>query len=322
MAVISVEELFPGRRGSDGIERRLKHTRVFEVITDDPNDDDTIAGAGPGIPRNGEFHPNNPFAVMVDIQADNSSDSPNIWLVVCEYSTDVPREQSREAGGYSPSGQSQPGGKEGNPLAREDDPRFWAPKYRVDWEQSQEIAFETVLGGEPELESIAWPWGNRICNAVGDPFDPPPMKEVSYPVVTIEKNYPIGDPLLSLDTQREWQNVLNLDTWKGIEPGLLKLCKFNIVYDIHNGIPYGKITFGMKMNWLGWDLRLINRGYRFIENFFIDPNPKLIDRPLGSGVFPTEPTNLFDQGILPDGDPLQFLNFGIYRYKNYSALGL
>lgn len=328
MAVVSVEELFPGRRGSDGIERKLKHTRVFEVITDDPADDETIAGAGVGIPRNGDLHPNNPFAVMVAISADNSDETPLIWLVVCEYDTELPGNQAREAGGYDASGQSQVGGQgssagtPGNPLARDDNPLDRPATFRIVWEQTQKIATETVLGGEPEGVDIAWPHGTQICNGVGDPFDPPPMKDTAHPIITIEKNYPIGHSLLALSEQLLWQNAINLGEWRGCPEGTLRIVGMDIVYSVENSIEFGRITFRMKGEVDGHDLVLVNQGFRHVPNAFVSTVPELIDQPLGSGAYPDKATPLKDDHILPPGDPLHYLRFGVYLYKDFDGLGI
>jgi hypothetical protein len=92
MAVIYVEELWDGRTGEDGIERKRKYTRRFEVRTNNAADDGTVAagaGAGAGaralgLPGNGDAYPNDAFALVVSIRPDQSADDPTLWYVTVE----------------------------------------------------------------------------------------------------------------------------------------------------------------------------------------------------------------------------------------------
>ncbi len=101
MSVISVEELWSGGRPArDGIERIREYTRRFEVITDDANDDGTVAGgpeaAALGMPRNGDSYPNDPDAVMIDISG-RCTEAPTIWEFDCQYSSKIPDDLARES---------------------------------------------------------------------------------------------------------------------------------------------------------------------------------------------------------------------------------
>lgn len=336
MAVTLCKELFPGRKGSDGIERKLKHTRIFEVITDDPNDDDYIAGAGDGvtIPRNGDIHPNNPYAVMVAISADQDDETPYRWIVVCEYDTEMPTSQAREAGGYDASGQSQAGGQgsssasPGNPLARDDNPLDRPPEWETDWEESQVVAQFSRSGREPDTfdGTIIWPFGSRICNSAGLPFDPPPMKPSGTATVTVSKNYPIGHALLALNAQRDWMNAINQGDWKGLPEGMGRIAGMKLKYSIENGIPFCRITFRIKISDEDWghDLNLLDHSY--VERWADDSLHK-IDLPQGSGIFPDTPQRLNGNGIRLDDPALLshddvFLRFGVFKFKDFADLEL
>lgn len=331
MAVILCKELFPGRRGSDGIERKLKHTRVFEVLTDDPLDDDYIAGAGDGvtIPRNGDIHPNNPYAVMVSITADQDDETPYRWVVVCEYDTELPRAQAREAGGYDASGASQVGGQgsspgtTGNPLARDDDPLARPAMWRVSHETTQEVVTRCKSGFKPDDNdpTIVWNWGLVICNTAGYPFDPPPMVEASQTVITITKNYPIGHTLLSLSSQTDYIHHINAAEWKGLAAYTVRITGMDIEYSVENGIEFGRITFQLKHRWEGWNLELLDCGY--YETDFGGGETFELDVPEGSGKPPNEPQLLDGAGFRKaPGDPPVFLEFGIYEIADFDDLGL
>lgn len=327
MAVISCKELFPGRKGSDGIERKLKHTRVFEVLTDDPLDDDYIAGAGDGvtIPRNGDIHPNNPFAVMVSITADQDDESPTRWIVVCEYDTELPLSQARESGGFDANGESVLGGQAGNPLARADNPLDRPAQWSFEWEQVQAVAEYSREDGSGSPDNfdgtITWPFGTRICNSAGLPFDPPPMYEDSQPVATVIKNYPVGHPILLLAAQSTWKNAVNNAEWKGFAAGTARIAGMGFTYATENGITFGRMTWRIKFTdraW-GWDLNLMDVGY---VQRLADDSLKKIDIPQGSGIFPDTPQKLNGNGLYYDSTGEISLRFGIYKPMDFTDLEL
>lgn len=341
MAVTLCKELFPGRRGSDGIERKLKHTRVFEVLTDDPNDDDYIAGAGDGstIPRNGDIHPNNPFAVMVNITANQDEESPYRWIVVCEYDTELPTSQARESGGYDSTGGSQVGGQgssagtPGNPLARDDDPTARPTRFSNATEKTQEIAVRSIVAKTPDIydAGITWNWGQAIVNSAGLRFDPPAMKRASYTAITAVKNYPIGHTILSLDTQESYRDHVNGDVWYGREVGTCLIDSINVDYDTENSISFGRVTFVILYKPFkresdniidgGWNLRLLDCG--FYEFDLAQTLEFLLDVPEGSGIPPNEPQLLDGSGFRnPPGDAPVYLEFGVYDDALFNDLGL
>ncbi len=316
MAVVHVEELWPGRGGKDGIEKKFTHTRIFEVKTDDPADDEMTAGAAEGLPRNGDAHPNNDRAAMIDIDCQNSDDDPTLWLVVCTYSTEIPGNQARETAGYDPtSGASIPtgGGGEGtDPYQRAENPLDRPATYRVDWESTTEICTEGTFGA-------------AIKNSAGDPFDPPPQVEVSYPVITIEKNYPIGDPILNLDVQDEYQDAVNLDAWHGIDAGKCRFVGLNVIYGFENGVRFGRVTFRIKIRKKGWLLRLVDCGFREFVPGSLTPPPADKMEPIRDehGVEVAQPVPLDGAGRkLTPGAALVYLEFSIYTEKLYAPLGL
>lgn len=94
MAVIEVAKLFEGRGGQDTFEKHRTYTRVYEVHTDDIEDDEAIVAEGNidgvAVPRLGEEFESDTDAVVVTVDAQQSSESPFIWLVTIEYDSDPP----------------------------------------------------------------------------------------------------------------------------------------------------------------------------------------------------------------------------------------
>lgn len=94
MAATSVALLFTGRGGKDTRDNHRTYTRVYEVITDDPADDEQIvsnaSAGGTTVPLPGDPLDTDPGAVVVSIDFQQSDDDPQIWYATCEYDTDPP----------------------------------------------------------------------------------------------------------------------------------------------------------------------------------------------------------------------------------------
>jgi hypothetical protein len=309
MAVISCEQIFEGRNGGESSGRVLKHTRVYEVITDDDNDDENTVGLASGLPLMGEPLDTSPSATLTDIEPSQSSDSPRIWYVTCNYNSDLPNDQAAEVAGPDETGASV---AQANPTEREENPTNRPPVYRIESEKSKEV--------------VEYDWnGTAITNSAGDPFFPPLEAEVSYPVIVIERNYPIGSPILDLGTQALYYDAVNSVAWRGIAPKLLKIEKIGVSYDFENGVAFGRVTFNIKLNWKNWHSKPADMGFNWIQG----GKQVRIDIPEGTGQWATEPQLLDGNGQRLNGNdgqigvlPPVFLDFQIYREIDYAALGI
>lgn len=302
MAVVSVEQLFEGRSGSDNLERKRDYVQTWEVLTDDDQDDATVAGGTALLPRNGESHPNDPWAVMVAIDPVQDSASPRRWIVTCRFSSSVPTDQQREAltydssgvpsenAGYSTGGGT---GGGGNQMSREDNPLDRPAQISMTWEKASEVLRRDQAG-------VA------IKNSAGDPFDPPPMVERSYPVLTIKKNIPLTSDFLKIENQVDYQEAINSDTPWGRTEGTLTFSDIEYSSEIENGIAYAAASLRIRVRWQGWDLELVDAGHRESAAnggrwFGKDPE---------TGATPDAPRMLDGAGAeLPQGDPLEVLTF-------------
>lgn len=94
MAAIEVSLLFTGRGGKDTFDKHRTYSRVFEVITNDPTDEENVVGNalvdGVGIPSLGAVLETDTDAVVVSIDCQQSDDDPSLWHVTVEYDTDPP----------------------------------------------------------------------------------------------------------------------------------------------------------------------------------------------------------------------------------------
>lgn len=307
MAVTEVHELFPGRDGGDNLDRKRDYTRVFEVRTDDPQDDAFTAGAGTGsdIPRNGEPHPSDPDAIMVRIRAVQSSADDTLWEVTCEYSSDIPEEQGREALAHttdgtpeenpnSSTGGSSGTGGSGDTIVREIDPRNRPAQVSVRWEQTQEILRKDING-------VA------ITNSAVRPYDPAPTWERSYPVYTVTKNVSLNSEVLNLFHQEAYMEAVNSDEPWGFGAGILRVMALEWHSQVENGVAFAVVTLSLKFKWDGWKLKLADVGFHDIDGNKIGQDPKTL-------AFPTDPVPLDGEGFeLAAGLPVEFQEWEIYR---------
>ncbi len=310
MAVISCEQIFDGRRGKESTGRKLEHTQIWEVITDDDADDENTVGLAPELPVMGDPHPNSPSATMVDADASQSSESPRLWYVTCNFSSSLDKDHAKEVAGPNDDGESV---ETANPTDREENPLNRPATYKVESEQTTEIA-------EYDFN------GDAIVNSAGEPFDPPAQVEVSYPMIVVEKNFPIGHPILALNIQSLYYDCTNDDVWRGIPIGQLRIVKIGCVYDFENGVAFGRVTFNMKLKWKGWKLKIVDCGFNWIQGGEL----KQIDVPKdGDGKAPETPQPLDGNGQRLNGNvgqigtlPLVFREFQIYRGLAYATLGI
>lgn len=126
MAIVSVEPLFEGRGASQDWERKVTSPRLFEVVVDDVNDGEpeVTQAVDPNdstkrIPGFGDLHPNISNCIVVGFDADNSDDTPYIWIVKVLYDSHPSTPAAQQV---DPEGKSQPGETPGNapenPLAK------------------------------------------------------------------------------------------------------------------------------------------------------------------------------------------------------------
>jgi hypothetical protein len=299
VAVISVEKLFEGRTGSDNLERTREYSDIWEVLTDDDQDDPTVAGGTALLPRLGEPHPNDSYAVVVSNRPMQDATTPRRWLVTIGYSSNLPVGQQREALAYDSSGQpsenagatSATGG--GGTVERQDDPRNRPPTFEVDWEEKTEIVRRDING-------------DAITNSAEDPFDPPPTREVALPIITITKNLAIDSPLLNLGTQAEYQDITNSDTPWGFAEKTLRFGRIRHRAAVENDVAYAEFSLSIKVNWETWALFIADAGFRDLDGvWFTDPETKAL---------PADPKPLDGAGFeLAVGDPPVFLEYEIYR---------
>lgn len=302
MAVVSVEELYPNRAGSEDSTSKRSYTRFFEVITDDPLDDQNVVYAGSGLPVVGDFYvtPNwtDVGSVVSNISAVNLEADPEIWMVTVEYETiaAVPG----AGGGVDSAGQG--GGSPTAPGAIAENPLDRPPVYKVTGQKVKNLIREALVLPDP-LDPDALRATVKILNSAGMPFVPAPEDEMNLPEISITIFKPVNwlnFPLLF--GEFGFWNSVNKDTWKGLPPRTVKTENVTVEEHYENGVACLKVDWRLLVKWDTWDLRLDDAGYyEKIPGPTTDPTPKMVKIIDDSGREPTEPFLLNGSGrrLLP-----------------------
>lgn len=157
MAVTSVELLFTGRGSGDTLANRRTYTRVYEILTDDPEDDEQVVSNGAGVPLPGDALDSDPGAVVVSIDFQQSDDDPQIWYATFEYDSE-PSDPNRDRPDERVDLDGNPiekGERQANPL---DEPAQWS----LTAQDTEEPAIEGIEVDEAGALTITNPnaWAN------------------------------------------------------------------------------------------------------------------------------------------------------------------
>lgn len=264
MSIVSVNKTWTGRGGTDTYDRKRSYREVWEVVTNNPLDDEEIAAGAPaalmGLPRLGQPHERFPFAVCVEIDAAQSEDSPFHWAVNVRYESNP-----QLPNGNDPDGNSQsPGEIPENPLLRPptwevsfesttEPARFWLPL-----DSSGNVPALPKGGGFAALARRLMPAGSFIPvrNSAGLPFDPPLEVEVSRPVWRVTKNVrgASGAYLLALE------NAINDREWRGIPKWCCKTRGTRASNKFENGVSFVELTVEIAIKNETWLPEILDAG--------------------------------------------------------------
>lgn len=254
MAVVEVNQLWESESGDDNIERKREYTLYFEVLTDNPGDDVTVA-CGPaaralGLPGNGYPYPLDSYSLCIGVNGQRSSEGPCRWIATCKYSTELPRDQARESAGFDPvTGDSKTTPTGLDPKNRPEHPLDREPKYEITHEKF------TV--------PVTHTWqGIPILNCADEPYDPPIEISRSHAVITLEKNYAIA----KRDWLDQFMDSVNATKWNGYRKRTCKIDAIDSVFKVENGVGFWKTTIRIIVNKDTWDKIEMERGWRYKKN--------------------------------------------------------
>ncbi len=288
MSIVSVTEVASGPRDSTATAGGRKHTRVFHVLSDDPDDGPWVARVAPGIPTYGLAHPDDMYAFVSSVHAKHVDDDPLFFKVVVKYGTP-------DTGG---------GGGESPPL-----------------EQIATIEANSEHVKEETTEDVD---GVSITNSCGELYSGV-MVDVTYVSMVAtqyEATYSLADALFYSDR-------VNSEPWEGLTANQGKLSDIRGRWIQEFGI--WQVSYTIKVNWFGWNERLIDRGFQHYRYTSGDPSKERDNNKDSDGHDVMKPLNLDGNGnIQADGIALKYRPdnddptklFKKYRELNFALIGI
>ena len=310
MALVSINRLWTSRGGTDTFTRQRTYREAWEAITDSASDDEeVVAGASAaalGLPRLGQPHPRFPFAVCVEINAEQTDETPFRWMVSLKYDSNP-----QLPNGTDPDGNSQdPATIPENPLLR-----------RATWE----LTFETTT--EPATTWRPFDAGGNLAaafvavrNSAKLPLDPPLQVEVSRPVYRITKNVPFVATAFVLSLE----NALNNRLWRGIPAYCAKIRGVRAANKFENGVAYVELSLEIALKRETWIPKVLDAGmYEYIPGSQNAGGPA--DKWLemrgptgGEGPFPLDGNG---RKLAPNKDPVFLRGLTAnFQLQNFTAL--
>lgn len=306
----TAKEQWPGRVGKDDWNKHRTYTRVFEVWTDDPNDDVTVVGNATGIPLLGDSHPNDDAAVVVSVSPSQSEETPLRWTVAIEYDTQPPVRDALQPSATSPPPPPPPGAPgPQSPADRAENPLDRAPIWKVSFQQTEQVVTRTFANGED------------IVNSAGLPFDPPLTIEVSRPLISCTWNV----ATLNLDKLELLQDAVNAEPYFGRPARTLRCVGIEAGSGFENGVGFWTVTVTLAYNRDTWDVRVLDAGYavKRTEDWEGTGTPTVrwvkIKDPYGNEATEPVPLDGAGQALAPDENPV-YLTFAIYPERDFPAL--
>ena len=303
MALVSCFELWDGNGGSADKDGKARYTRRWEIRTDDPLDGPKTVSAHPDIPARGSPYvtdtESDPLALAQDAQVERSSEDPTLWYVSVTYQSSFDWPTGIQPAGAEPSPGSGAAGGSGSapePGEQEENPLNRPPVWRCSFQTTQKVAEKTFAG-------------NAILNAAGLPFDPPLMRDVSYPVITLTRNQ--ANP----PDERLLQDAVNDAEWCGRPERSVRVTGLEYGPKYENGTAFFEVTYQLSIKYPNWDFEVLNAGYTELSGGAWVAITDANGRP------PTEPVPLDVAGakLDPDDDPT-FLTFRIYPERDFGTL--
>lgn len=233
MSIVSVKRIRANRNST--LDLRLMRAQTgYQVITDDPETSELEIRRADGIPRVGDLHPEEPRLSVVYVETGDPDDSGLVWRdVKVKYEAQV-------------NGKNE--GDNTGPL---------------------DLPAEISGAGRKTQEPIDIDLNsNIICNAVGEPFDPPVTETFTDLELTVTKNFANID---IVDLQ-DYVNAWNSDTFLGFIPGQCLMDDIRWTRVVTPSLIYYRVTFvvlvrkpevsGQDVTTVWWK-RIKNEGYYY-----------------------------------------------------------
>ncbi len=278
MSISAVTEIWESRGGEQSWKGVVKYNRRFKVYCSTTADHTTAILASGSIPARLAAHPDNAYALCESRKVTQDSQDPLIYFVDVSYTSQLDID---------------PADTNENPLSR---PAIFG------------FSFERATRAVREdLDGAA------IDNSAGVPFDPPLELEVSVPIISIEINL----SSFTFATIATIQDCVNADTWRGFDPGTVKIRGIEVSKKFENNVVYWAYKWTLAIKWDGWrPVGVLDQGFHELDE---DGEPMLIRDNFGNPL--PHPSRLDGDGnkLAPD-DASVFLAFNMNREITFSGL--
>lgn len=219
MAIVSVNEHWENRKKTMALDKTSTYTRTWVVLTDNPLDGQFLVLAAAGIPTIGT-----PYETSTE-------DDSTAYVI------------SREA------------------VQDAIDPRRWVVTIEYTNRSGNPLAADLELSWSSAAVNVPVVFDSNseaVVNSAGEPFDPPPEKEMYYPVLTIVKNQATFDPAVIV----LYQGKVNSETFYDFPPYTVRCKRISATRAKENGITFWKATYEFEFREEGSELRMLDIGYR------------------------------------------------------------
>lgn len=335
MAVVGNAELLAiGREAHRGEGGLREYRLMYKVLTDNPHDDANVVMTAPDLPL--MYAPyitetsEDAEALVVDVDPRQHEKLRTFWIVVLQYSTDWGE-------------QSDASGQTDTPFGEPPTIRFGSEIYQEPL-PGQANNSTGSLGSDPssdltdskprnDQQLTSWSAGRGIVNSAGEPYNPPPERQASRPIVTISRN----EPSFSVAYKVQYENTVNSALWCGLQPRQAWLRSIEADSNIWRSslfsnvaILYWRVTYTFALRAETWDLQLLDFGPYYLTwnagGIDGDEIPTISDFKTADG---TPKFGLLDNSDpnepgrkLAEGEPPQWRRYLIYREQNFNGLNI
>lgn len=283
MAVTSVTHVWSGETWSDDLTGEREYQGLYRVISNVPNENPQNVRSASGLPAIGSAFDTDPGAFARRRTARRLEESRLVWEVTVDYAN-----LSLDAPPESPL----------------DEPA----KYR--W-----------TAGQYTRACIEDRNGDAVVNSAGDYFDPPPEVEDVRWSVNIQANV-AEVPAAILNYAGAVNNAGFTVDGVSVDTGAAKIIGLDISeLQERNDIEYRTITLVLEFRAEGYDLRLLDQGFRIKDG--TELKDILIEDEDGEKNRPSSPVLLDGAGaVLEDPSPTtaEYLTFEVDKRLAFSVL--
>lgn len=288
MSVTSVTEIWKGEGATLSADQR-SYVRMFQVLTDNPQDNAAVVLTTGALPKEGDLYPWDQEAAVVDMDYSRSSESRTVHMVSVTYETPTSNQQKKQ-------------NQEPDPTNRQ-----------------AEVTSSVVKIEKEMTEDVD---GKAILNTAGVAFDPPIIAQRSQLRLVVSQAEPAlysGEELLDL------VNHTNESAFQGGAKDTVLLESIEQQTRTEKEFIFAQKTYTFLFDPNGWQAKPLNQGMQELDGdgnlvrikvFGEDVTEPL---PLDAAGIHIIPALLPDEAIFgdKDGNPFQ-----IYKRLDFNTIPL